>query len=163
MLTFFYCMSVFIAVFVLAGQHRRQDNQWGGHRRRQPDLIRGVCTGQSWFDNIVYITDYLSHWVMWNFFAWTVLVVSLLCWNDSAPLILIIVINSEASSKEIGNVLTVFYYGRLALVSMTTTIQLLLILRLNMSFQAMERVDVEQKMSIRFLHWFLNFLYYSQT
>lgn len=67
------------------------------------------------------------------------------------------VINSEASSKEIGNVLTVFYYGRLALVSMTTTIQLLLILRLNMSFQAMERVDVEQKMSIRFLHWFLNF------
>lgn len=79
-------MSVFIAVFVLAGQHRGQDNQWGRHRRRQPDLIWGVCTGRSQFDNVVYKTEYLSH-------------VELFCLKLSTQ---------EASLKEIENVWTVF-------------------------------------------------------
>lgn len=101
-----YCMSVFIAVFDLAGQHRGQDNQWGRHRRRQPDLIRGVCTGQSQFDNIVYKTEYLSHVEL---FCLNILVVSLSFWNDPALVILMIQLSAqEASLKEIENVWTVF-------------------------------------------------------
>lgn len=105
---FVYCMSVFIAVFVLAGQHCGQDNQWGRHRRRQPDLIWGVCTGQSQFDNVVYKTEYLSHLELF-LPECSILVVSLLFWNDPALMILMIQLSTqEASLKEIENVWTVF-------------------------------------------------------
>lgn len=158
---FVYCMSVFIAAFVLAGQHRGQDNQWGRHRRRQPDLIRGVCTGQSQFDNIVYKTKYLSH-VELFLPEHSILVVSLSFWNDPALMILMIQLSAqEASLKEIENVWTVFQnWKTLFWCPCQYSSQIHMATNSKMSagsFQAMERVDVEQKMSIRFLHWFCTF------
>lgn len=154
-------MSVFIAVFVLAGQHRGQDNQWGRHRRRQPDLIWGVCTGRSQFDNIVYKTEYLSH-VELFLPECSILVVSLPFWNDPALMILMIQLSTqEASLKEIENVWTVFQnWKTLFWCPCQYSSQIHMATNSKMSagsFQAMERVDVEQKMSIRFLHWFCTF------
>lgn len=95
---------------------------------------------------------------MWNFLPeYSILVVSLPFWNDPALMILMIQLSTqEASLKEIENVWTVFQnWKTLFWCPCQYSSQIHMATNSKMSagsFQAMERVDVEQKMSIRFLH-----------
>lgn len=84
----------------------------------------------------------------------SILVVSLSFWNDPALMILMIQLSTqEASLKEIENVWTVFQNWKTGFGVHVNIVHMATYSKMSAgSFQAMERVDVEQKMSIRFLH-----------